>query len=63
MEPQVQGSCRSHGLWQVEKTRQKRAMSEEERFALDNYYAENTHSGRYVIIFRTFGAVFQKENM
>ncbi|MCX6285701.1 MAG: sugar transferase [Bacteroidetes bacterium] len=52
------------GLWQVEKRGRTGPMSEEERFALDNYYAEhNTFWGDLVIIFRTFGALFQKENM
>ncbi len=52
------------GLWQVEKRGRSGPMSEEERFALDNYYAENNSFwGDIVIIFRTFGAVFQKENM
>jgi len=51
------------GLWQVEK-RGRNTMSEEERFALDNYYAEhNSFWGDLVIIFRTFGALFQKENV
>lgn len=52
------------GLWQVEKRGRRGPMSEEERFALDNYYAEhNSFWGDIVIIFRTFGALFQKENM
>ena len=52
------------GLWQVEKRGRSGPMSEEERFALDNYYAEhNTFWGDIVIIFRTFGALFQKENV
>ncbi len=52
------------GLWQVEKRGRTGPMSEEERFALDNYYAEhNTFWSDLVIIFRTFGALFQKENM
>lgn len=52
------------GLWQVEKRGRTGPMSEEERFALDNYYAEhNSFWGDMIIIFRTFGALFQKENV
>lgn len=52
------------GLWQVEKRGRTGPMSEEERFALDNYYAEhNSFWGDIVIILRTFGALFQKENV
>jgi len=52
------------GLWQVEKRGRRGPMSEEERFALDNYYAEHcSFWGDMVIILRTFGALFQKENM
>lgn len=52
------------GLWQVEKRGRTGPMSEEERFALDNYYAEHSSFwGDIVIIFRTFGALFQKENV
>jgi lipopolysaccharide/colanic/teichoic acid biosynthesis glycosyltransferase len=52
------------GLWQVEKRGRRGPMSEEERFALDNYYAEhNSFWLDLVIIFRTFGALFQKENV
>jgi lipopolysaccharide/colanic/teichoic acid biosynthesis glycosyltransferase len=52
------------GLWQVEKRGRSGPMSEEERFALDNYYAEhNSFWGDIVIILRTFGALFQKENV
>lgn len=52
------------GLWQVEKRGRNGVMSEEERFALDNYYAEH-HSfwGDMKIIFRTFSAVVAKENV
>jgi lipopolysaccharide/colanic/teichoic acid biosynthesis glycosyltransferase len=52
------------GLWQVEKRGRNGVMSEEERFALDNYYAEH-HSfwGDMRIIFRTFSAVVAKENV
>jgi len=51
------------GLWQVEKRGRTSSMSEEERFALDNYYAEhNSFWGDIKIIFRTFAAVIQKEN-
>ncbi len=52
------------GLWQVEKRGRNAIMSEEERFALDNYYAEH-HSfiGDLKIIFRTFSAIVAKENV
>jgi len=51
------------GLWQVEK-RGKSEMSEEERMALDNTYAQN-HSFWYDIklILKTIPALFQKENV
>lgn len=52
------------GLWQVEKRGRKGVMSEEERFALDNYYAEhNSFWGDIVLIFRTFAVFIQKENV
>jgi len=52
------------GLWQVEKRGRTGPMSEEERFALDNYYAEHcSFWSDIVIIFRTFSALFQKENV
>ncbi len=52
------------GLWQVEKRGRGGIMSEEERFALDNYYAEhNTFWGDIKIILRTFAALVQKENV
>ena len=52
------------GLWQVEKRGRSGIMSEEERFALDNYYAEhNSFWGDIKIIFRTFTALIQKENV
>jgi lipopolysaccharide/colanic/teichoic acid biosynthesis glycosyltransferase len=52
------------GLWQVEKRGRGGVMSEEERFALDNYYAEkNSFWSDIGIIFKTFGALFQKENV
>jgi len=52
------------GLWQVEKRGCTGSMSEEERFALDNYYAEhNSFWGDFKIIFRTFTAIIQKENV
>jgi lipopolysaccharide/colanic/teichoic acid biosynthesis glycosyltransferase len=52
------------GLWQVEKRGRNGVMSEEERFALDNYYAEH-HSfwGDIKLILRTFSAVVAKENV
>jgi len=52
------------GLWQVENRGRSGPMSEQERFALDNYYAEhNSFWGDLAIIFRTFGALLQKENV
>jgi len=52
------------GLWQIKKRGKGGAMSEEERFTLDNYYAEhNSFWGDISIILKTFGAVFQKENV
>jgi len=52
------------GLWQVKKRGKGGLMSEEERFTIDNYYAEhNSFFGDIAIIFRTFGALFQKENV
>ncbi len=52
------------GLWQVELRGKKGVMSEEERKALDNKYAE-TYSfwGDIVLIFRTIPALLQKENV
>jgi len=52
------------GLWQVEKRGRKGTMSEEERFALDNYYAENNSFwGDIKIIFKTLAVFIQKENV
>ncbi|MEI7499401.1 MAG: sugar transferase [Bacteroidota bacterium] len=52
------------GLWQVEKRGKKGTMSEEERFALDNYYAEhNSFWNDIKLIFRTFTIFIQKENV
>jgi len=52
------------GLWQVKKRGKGGMMSEEERFTIDNYYAEhNSFWGDIGIILRTFGALFQKENV
>ncbi|MCK9219682.1 MAG: sugar transferase [Bacteroidales bacterium] len=52
------------GLWQVEKRGRKGTMSEEERFALDNYYAEhNSFWGDFKIILRTVTVFIQKENV
>lgn len=51
------------GLWQV-KNRGKSTMSEEERLLLDNSYAkDNSFWKDLSIIFRTFPAMFQKENV
>ncbi|MEI6456366.1 MAG: sugar transferase [bacterium] len=52
------------GRWQVEKRGRTGSMSEEERFALDNYYAEhNSFWNDLKIIIRTFTAIIQKENV
>ena len=52
------------GLWQVKKRGKGGVMSEEERFTIDNYYAEhNSFWGDIGIILKTFGALFQKENV
>lgn len=51
------------GLWQV-KNRGKSSMSEEERLLLDNSYAnDNSFWKDLSIIFKTFPAMFQKENV
>ncbi|MBK9290618.1 MAG: sugar transferase [Bacteroidetes bacterium] len=52
------------GLWQVEKRGKKGVMSDEERKALDNHYAQ-TYSfwGDIKLILRTIPALFQKENV
>lgn len=52
------------GLWQVEKRGKKGVMSDEERKALDNQYAQ-TYSfwGDIKLILRTIPALFQKENV
>ena len=52
------------GLWQVKKRGKSGVMSEEERFTIDNYYAEHNSFWRDLgIIFKTFGALLQKENV
>lgn len=52
------------GLWQVKKRGKGGAMSEEERFTLDNFYAEhNSFWGDIWLIIQTFSALFQKENV
>ena len=52
------------GLWQVELRGQGGIMSEEERFKLDNKYAENnSFFGDIKLILRTFPALFQKEKV
>jgi len=49
------------GLWQVELRGKDGGMSEEERFELDNQYAENNSFwGDLVLIFRTFKIFIQK---
>ncbi len=51
------------GLWQV-KNRGKSIMSEEERLLLDNAYAKDNSFWKDIsIIFKTFPAMFQKENV
>jgi len=52
------------GLWQIKKRGKSGVMSEEERFTIDNYYAEhNSFWGDIGIILKTFGALLQKENV
>jgi lipopolysaccharide/colanic/teichoic acid biosynthesis glycosyltransferase len=52
------------GLWQVEKRGHSGTMSEEERFALDNYYAEhNSFWGDIKLIIRTLAVFIQRENV
>ncbi len=52
------------GLWQVELRGKNGVMSEEERFNLDNQYAENNSFwGDINIIFRTFKVFIQRGNV
>jgi len=52
------------GLWQVEQRGKNGPMSEEERFRLDNEYAENnSFFGDIKLIFRTFKTIFQRANV
>lgn len=52
------------GLWQVELRGRGGFMSEEERFKLDNEYADNNSFwGDIKLIFRTFKIFIQKENV
>ena len=52
------------GLWQVELRGKGGIMSEDERFKLDNLYAENnSFFGDIKLILRTFPALFQKEKV
>lgn len=52
------------GLWQVTKRGKKGDMSEEERIALDKDYATDHSFKRDLkLIFKTFPALFQKENV
>jgi lipopolysaccharide/colanic/teichoic acid biosynthesis glycosyltransferase len=52
------------GLWQVELRGRKGSMSEEERFNLDNEYADNnSFKGDLKLIYRTFKAIFQRGNV
>lgn len=52
------------GLWQVEQRGKFGAMSEEERFRLDNEYAENnSFIGDLKLILRTFKTIIQRGNV
>ena len=52
------------GLWQVELRGRGGIMSEEERFILDNMYAQrNSFWGDMVLLMRTVPAMFQKSNV
>jgi lipopolysaccharide/colanic/teichoic acid biosynthesis glycosyltransferase len=52
------------GLWQVELRGRGGFMSEEERFILDNMYAQkNTFWGDIVLLLRTVPALFQKTDV
>ena len=52
------------GLWQVELRGRGGFMSEEERFILDNLYAQkNSFKGDMQLLFRTIPALFQKNDM
>jgi len=52
------------GLWQVELRGKGGIMSEEERFLLDNQYAENNSFwGDIKLILKTIPALLQKENV
>ncbi len=52
------------GLWQVELRGRDGVMSEEERFSLDNQYAENNSFwGDMKLIFRTFKVFIQRGNV
>jgi len=52
------------GMWQVEQRGKNGPMSEEERFRLDNEYAENnSFFGDIKLIFRTFKIIFQRANV
>ncbi|HTX88895.1 MAG TPA: sugar transferase [Bacteroidales bacterium] len=57
------------GLWQVKKRGNGGPMSDEERKALDNYYADRFIGNRYSfwydlqLILKTVPALFQKENV
>lgn len=52
------------GLWQVELRGKGGTMSEDERFKLDNQYAEkNSFLGDIKLILRTIPALFQKERV
>jgi lipopolysaccharide/colanic/teichoic acid biosynthesis glycosyltransferase len=52
------------GLWQVELRGRGGFMSEEERFVLDNFYAQNNSFwGDVQLLLKTFPAIFQKTDV
>jgi lipopolysaccharide/colanic/teichoic acid biosynthesis glycosyltransferase len=52
------------GLWQIEIRGRGGFMSEEERFILDNMYAQkNSLWGDIILLFRTIPAIFQKSDV
>jgi len=52
------------GLWQVQQRGRNGTMSEDERFRLDNQYAENnSFLGDLTLIFRTFKIIIQRGNV
>ncbi|MDR2040185.1 MAG: sugar transferase [Bacteroidales bacterium] len=52
------------GLWQIEFRKRKGFMSEEDRFILDNMYAQkNSFWGDLLLLLRTIPALFRKMNV